>query len=90
MINSVKEFASSLAAALNSWTEIMDLFNYFQLARNFSDYVSYVGRQFELLRDNLNRMSSEIIEMSWVNLNTVARVLQMQRLERFSRILYIV
>jgi polyhydroxyalkanoate synthase subunit PhaC len=58
-----ESFASSLAAALNSWTEIMDLFKYFQFARNFSDYLSYVSRQFEPLRDNLNRTPCEIIEM---------------------------
>lgn len=56
-------FASSLAAALNSWIEIMDLFRYYQFARNFSDYLSYISRQFEPLRDNLNRTPSEIIEI---------------------------
>jgi hypothetical protein len=34
-----ESFASSLASALNSWTEIMDLFKYLQFARNFSDYI---------------------------------------------------
>jgi polyhydroxyalkanoate synthase subunit PhaC len=58
-----ESFASNLAAALNSWIEIMDLFKHFQFASNFSDYLSYVSRQFEPLRDNLNRTPSEIIGM---------------------------
>lgn len=55
--------ASSLGAAVDSWAEIMDLSGHFKFARNFSDFLSYVSRQFEPLRDNLNRTPSELIEM---------------------------
>lgn len=56
-------FASSLGAALDSWTEMMDVSRYYQFARNFSDLLSYISRQFEPLRDSVNRTPSEVIEM---------------------------
>jgi polyhydroxyalkanoate synthase subunit PhaC len=56
-------FASSLGVALDSWTEMMDLSGYHHLARSFSDFLSYISRQFEPLRDSVNRTPSEVIEM---------------------------
>ncbi len=56
-------FASSLGAALDSWTEMMDLSRYYHFARRFSDFLSYISRQFEPLRDSVNRTPSEVIKM---------------------------
>src|SRR5919197_774215 len=58
-----ESFASSLGSTLDSWARLAGFFNYFQATRNFSDFLSYISRQFEPLRDTLNRSASEVIEM---------------------------
>lgn len=54
---------SSLGAAVNSWVELVDFSGQFKLARDLYDFQSYISRQFEPLRDTINRTPSEVIEM---------------------------
>jgi polyhydroxyalkanoate synthase subunit PhaC len=58
-----ESFASSLATAFDSWTQVLDHSRRYQYSRNYSDFMSYLNRQFEPLRDTLNRTPSDVIEM---------------------------
>jgi poly[(R)-3-hydroxyalkanoate] polymerase subunit PhaC len=56
-------FVSSIAAYVDSWAKLCDLFGYGQFMANVNDIFSYANRTLEPLRDSINRTPSEVIKM---------------------------
>lgn len=57
------ELASSMADCVKSWAKLCDVFGYRQFTANFYDLSSNANMLLEPLRDNINRTSSEVINM---------------------------
>ncbi|MEO9320618.1 MAG: alpha/beta fold hydrolase [Nitrososphaera sp.] len=54
---------TSLASAVDSWADVLNLMDHNQISRSYSDLLSFFSRQLEPFRDTVNRTPSEVIEM---------------------------
>ncbi len=55
--------SSSMADYVDSWLKLVGLSNYKESTKNFHNFLSYVNKMLEPLRDSINRTPSEVIEM---------------------------
>ena len=56
-------FATSVASAIDSWSNMMYHMDHNEYAKNLTDLFSTISRQLEPYRETINRTPSEVIEM---------------------------
>ncbi|VVC05994.1 Poly(3-hydroxyalkanoate) polymerase subunit PhaC [uncultured archaeon] len=57
------DLASSMAEYIDSWIKLVGFSEYKEFSANFYNFISYVNKMFEPLRDSINRTPSEVIEI---------------------------